>query len=347
MAVPPGGEVNPLGIAYLIEFGQRRLRTIGGVALAVWLLSALYVFTLEPRFSATALLILDTSGSEFVRGRANRQPSIDSQVEIMRSINTVERVAKRLRFERVSERLGSASGSEGTASEPAVADSITSRVSLVLSLASGPKTSTTLSTVAKLSEYLATRVRLARQSKGPAPAVAKDSAADENSSVRIPPNEIYELQSKFRIRRRGLTDVVAIEAWADAPEYAAKLANTYAQAYLQEQVAAKLSSFERLESALAERVEELKPKLARPGAPIVLRELYSDYLSRLRGVRQTRSLVLPDLRIAAPALPRNEPSFPSRKLLLLLSAFLALGLAVVVAFLQDQHHLSTLNPDRE
>ena len=172
------------------------------MALAVWLLSALYVFTLEPRFSATALLILDTSGSEFVRGRANRQPSIDSQVEIMRSINTVERVAKRLRFERVSERLGSASGSEGTASEPAVADSITSRVSLVLSLASGPKTSTTLSTVAKLSEYLATRVRLARQSKGPAPAVAKDSAADENSSVRIPPNEIYELQSKFRIRRR-------------------------------------------------------------------------------------------------------------------------------------------------
>ncbi len=336
MHVSLGQDTNPLSISYLARLRRRQLRTIVAITLTVGILFTTFSLTRETRFTATTLLVVDRSSFESDSVSQDRllPQHVDTEVELLRSINIVKRLADRLSLETDSERLAPAlSAIHG----------IESIVEPVLNVAREAVGAAQKSAVAKMTERVATAFGFGPESHGPAlaTAIAKGAESKGNSPDTVRSAQLFALAGKFRIRRRGLTDIIAIDASAKTPERAAKLANLYAEVYLEEQVTAKLRSIERVESALALRVDELKAELAQAGAPITLRRLYSDYLSHLREIRQKRSVIMPDLRIAAPALPLEQPSFPSRRLLLLLGVLLALGLAVGVAFVRDRHFFLT------
>ena len=68
---------------------------------------------------------------------------------------------------------------------------------------------------------------------------------------------VEALASRVTVRRIGLTSVIAMSATAPEPETAAKMANALADAYLTEQIAAKVGSNERAAAFLRERVDGL------------------------------------------------------------------------------------------
>jgi uncharacterized protein involved in exopolysaccharide biosynthesis len=94
------------------------------------------------------------------------------------------------------------------------------------------------------------------------------------------------LKSRVEIRRRGITDIIAIEATSVNPTRAAVIANAYAEVYLAKQVDAKLKSIDRAEAALASKLAELDGELRRSEAHVGLRQVYQEISTRLKAVSQ-------------------------------------------------------------
>lgn len=330
------GDMNPLSILYLKDFARRQLGTIVTVVLVVGVLCTLLVSTREPKYTSTALLVVDASILELTRGQRDRVLSeVDTEVEMLRAINIVERLAARLKFGNEPKKF----------THPTkVMAGVVKPLDIVLAVATKANGRAPELSKAKITERVVIGIGSVGETLGVSLAspIAKASET-EGSSPQVSSRELFALKGKFRVSRRGLTDVIAIEARAKTPERAAELANLYAEVYLDEQVNAKLSSIDRVEAALAQRVQALRAELSKAGAPITMRETYSDYLSRLNEIRQKRSVIMPDLRIAGPALPLEQWAFPSSRLLLIMSWLFALGLAVAVAFLRDRHFVLSLH----
>lgn len=332
-------DANPLSIYYLIGLVKRKRLTIIAVTLLVGLLSTAIVLMREPQFTSTVLLVLDGGPSEVVNKTSIRALNqIDTEVEMLRALNIVKRLAERLKF------ANDAKNSGRERSYSAGALYILGSLNEVLKLASlayQANWPAPVQDITKVVKHVSVGIDSMREPRGASPLAPAEKRSEEKgkSSYSISSDQIMALGRRFRIRRRGLTDVIAIEAKSKTPAHAAMLANLYAEVYLDEQVAAKLYSIERVETALRERIDELKAEMSKPGAGITLRETYNDFLSDLKDVRQRRSVIIPDLRIAAPALPLEVRAFPQNSLLLLLGWMLALGLALVVAFLRDGHFI--------
>lgn len=276
------GSDDALGLPYLIRLLRHQWRFVSIVTVTIWAVLSVLVLSLDPRYSATALLVVDPTPSELLRGTAER-PNVDTEIELMRSMMVVAQVAARL-----------------------ARDATPGNKKPVLPTAADGEAATTTDA---------------------------DIGVGGKTSGRIAAEELYVLERKFVIRRRGLTDVIAVEATAETPMRAAELANTYAAVYIEQTVSARLHSIERLEAALSKRVDELKAELAQPGVAISLRALHADYLDRLKQISHRRSTVTPALNFAARALPLDQPSFPSRLLLLSLCPLAALiaGIAIAIA----------------
>jgi capsular exopolysaccharide synthesis family protein len=145
------------------------------------------------------------------------------------------------------------------------------------------------------------------------------------------------LMQNVVIRRRGLTDVIAVEATFPDPQRAADVANAYAEAYLEEQVDAKLSGIERAGVAVSRRLAELDEELKKSETQIGLRQIYQDNLQRLKAISQRRETVAPDTRIASKARPPDSPSFPRTSLFLMVGGLASFGAAFSVAYLRDAY----------
>src|SRR5207237_566268 len=87
--------------------------------------------------------------------------------------------------------------------------------------------------------------------------------------------------------------------------------------------------------ALTRRLSEIDEELKQSETRIGLRQVYQDSLTRLKAIGQQRDTVGPDARIASPARPPDVPSFPNRKLFLLLTMIGGSGLAMGAAYLKD------------
>ena len=135
------------------------------------------------------------------------------------------------------------------------------------------------------------------------------------------------LMQSVTVRRRGLTDVIALEATAKTPERAAQIANTYAEAYLEEQVAAKLAGIERASIAISRRLAELDEELKRSESQIGTRQIYQDNVQRFKAIAQRRETVAPNSRVASRARAPDIPSFPRPALFVLLGAMMSSGRA--------------------
>ena len=105
------------------------------------------------------------------------------------------------------------------------------------------------------------------------------------------------LQKQVAVRRRGMTDVVAIEATTRTPSRAAEIANAYAETYLQHQLQARLRKFDLSEAAVADQVRKYNDELvsADAQARVRARDLYRESLAQLTALSQKRLLVLPKI----------------------------------------------------
>jgi capsular exopolysaccharide synthesis family protein len=157
---------------------------------------------------------------------------------------------------------------------------------------------------------------------------------------------LRRLTSHMMIRRRGLSDIIAIQASSTSPLRAAQIANAYAEAYLEEQVAPKFRGIERVERVLSRQLAELDQELKRSEVQFGLRQIYQDTQLRLRTVAQQRDNVTPDARIASLALPPSAPSVPFVKFFGMVGSIMAsFGLALGIGYLRDLHTRRVQTPD--
>ena len=315
-------EESSLDIAELLNRLWRQWPAMLVAMLCVGALGTLLVMIREPRYASTALLVLERLAPDLGAERTDTSESkVDTEVELLRAISIVELVAARLKAGGAFDCSPEASSRDAPGDHPGA-----SPESAAVQQGAEPPEPASSS---------ADKEGLRRSTRGKAGSAAPLSSA-----------ELLEFQRQFRVARRGLTDVIAIEATAETPEWAAMLANLYAEVYLDEQVAAKLSSIQQLQKSLQRRIEEIKRELGDSGAQLELRQLLNEYLSRLNGIRRNQSLIVPDLRLASPALPIAKESFPSRKLLVFLVGLLAGAFGAAVGLYRNRSYLTRSFPFR-
>lgn len=190
------------------------------------------------------------------------------------------------------------------------------------------------------------------------PATASTSQAVDRSIfipdsdiIKVPSHIIKTLKKKIKVRRRGSSDVIAVEATADSPKEAAMLSRVFTKVYLAEHVRSKLQFIEGVERALEERVASLRKQSNSSGAgasngPIdtAIRNFSSQYLARYKLVELNRQAVLPHLRVASWAVEPDHANFPRRELLAVAGVLAAIQLAIAIALIVDLNFTGISSP---
>lgn len=212
------------------------------VAIGITLLAIVIVLSLGERYTATALLVVDQRDLRLLGLETPTPtvvaPNVDSEVEIMKSASIAQEVAARLNLSQDPKFMKSDDGGASSLSQ-AVAGAVGSLRSAMLFI-SGSSNEEDMGS-------------------------GGDQNAGDARSSKADPNAIaaQALQKITAVRRRGLTNVIAIDVTAESPREAARLANAYADTYIDGQISARLRSAERAESALSKRVAELGEALRR------------------------------------------------------------------------------------
>ncbi len=218
----------------------RHLRLVAAVSLGIALLTIVIVLSLGERYTATALLVVDQRDLRLLGletpAPAGASPNVDSEVEIMKSTGVARDVAARLNLAN-DPRFGPSADSGNVLSQ-----AVGSTVEAFKSVASVFGSSDDEELDAGSDQGQAGRLR---------------AKADPNAIAA------QALQKITTVRRRGLTNVIAIDVTAETPREAARLANAYADTYIDGQINARLNSAERAEAALSRRVTELGEALRR------------------------------------------------------------------------------------
>lgn len=288
----------------LLRIIRRQFWFIAAVTSVILCASLIVIFSLKKEYTATTLIMLDERNARILEPSAASTLAADGEVEILKSDSLALKVVKRLGLNQDPTFLPEPSLIGQSISD--LTDSLTSLIKQG-------------DTAAARSEPNAANLASVEMSS-----TNNDLGADlADPSVA---KALRVFISKVNIRRRGLTDVIAIDVTDTDSRRAAQYSNTYAEVYLEEQVATKLRSIEQAEAALSRRLSEINDELKRSETHIGLRQVYQDSLQRMKVISQQRDAVGPDARIASQARPPDLPSFPNRKLLFLLAAVGGLSL---------------------
>lgn len=251
----------------------------GGTAITI-----LTVASLEPKYSATTMLSIDNVGTNISQtGSALSQQereaiSVDNEIEIMKSSFFIEKIIDKLDSEADS---GFKSSSRDV---PGILTSIFGAVVPALKKAVNSLAERESSETYKQSTSDVSQVDLAEQSEAYSKALA-----------------MRALQQITVIRRRGMTNIVAIEVTTGDPKEAAKLANTYAETYIQEKTRSKVQAAEYAETVLSKRVNDLSGALKQAEAQIkafsLLQTSQVDDGSSRRELDQLRSSIATAVRV--------------------------------------------------
>ncbi len=296
---------SPFSPLYLYGFYRRQRKLVALLTLILGALLLFLVYSLKDRYSAETLVVLDQSKEQLVGTALGDLPSVDTEVEIMLSSSIVHQVAIRLAQIKAAKKKRQAVSHDDSDANNVRQPENAGENGDQISSANGAK------------------------------AERKDDAGSE--IPLITPVDIHNLRRRIQIQRRGMTSIISITATADNAQEAAALSRLYASVYLQEQVKSKLLSLEYAEKALRQRVADLGRELERSDAELAVRELYRNYISRLKSIRQKRQIVAPHARVVSLALPPGKPGFPKRKLFAVLAMMMAFGAAAGIAFIRDVH----------
>ncbi|NBO21280.1 MAG: hypothetical protein EBU97_04965, partial [Rhodobacteraceae bacterium] len=191
-------------------------------------LALIYILIARPVYQATTLLLVDSSGSNILDPQSQDQ----QQSAILNSV--VDSEVEILRSD-------------------ATALAVVKQANLINDPEFGPQ----------LGWFEKAMMALGVNSGGvgmqQALGLGTGAATDEQSLVE---NTVRRLQSSVDVRRRGLTYLIAISVSSGDATKATMIANTYAQTYLQRQVAAKTNSTLQARDVLRRQIETAQSDLS-------------------------------------------------------------------------------------
>jgi capsular exopolysaccharide synthesis family protein len=196
----------------------------------VLVVAAAFLITsqIERRYTATALLVVDNRDSQLLGFQAATEGAGESLVD--------------------------------TEVEIARSSAVLRRAAGTLGLAAMPEYSSRTSPL----DMLRGMIGLNTEVQSPAPTATTFDALSPSEQART----VQQLSQSLNIARRGLTNIISVSATAASPELAAKIANVVANAYLEEQINAKLTSNDRAAAFLRDRVESLAASIAKSESDI-------------------------------------------------------------------------------
>src|ERR1700683_867969 len=219
---PPVSElVSPAELyASAIGFVRRQYSVIVFVLLLTLVLGAVYIFTSVPRYTASAILVIDSHKPQFLQTEPQLgaapidSAALDTQIEIRSSENFALAVIKDLRLNEDPEFISPRAGLLGTV------------VNLV---------------VGTLNAFL------------PSP-----TANEPSSEYLVMRRALRTFQDRLKVKRLGLTYAIEIDFESLTPERAAQITNAVADAYVVDSLEAKYQITRRAAVWLQDRLKELR-----------------------------------------------------------------------------------------
>jgi exopolysaccharide transport family protein len=216
-------EAPAIDITTIFRFLRRRWTLIAGVAVALTLVAALVVLQLTPRYTATALLLLNPPKQNVVdfeavlAGTGNDAASIASEIEIIQSRALAEQVINSL----------------GLMNDPEIA----------------PVDETALGSGFNPRNWIASLF-------GSKPVMSK-----EELDARRLNGAIDQLIKMETVDQKSLTRILEVSITSEDPKKAARIANALADAYVTGQIEAKFEATRQANEWLAKRLDELGKQL--------------------------------------------------------------------------------------
>lgn len=223
-------EGHELDLQGLLRVLSRRRRAIASVALSVLVLAAVIAFQLTPRYTAEAVLMLDVRKNQVVdmqavmSGLPPETAAVRSEVDVLSSRSIAAQVADRL------------------------------------NLASDPEFNPALRTEKSFLAILDPRAWLPDawlMALRGAPALADPQEEQENQHTAL----VDAVRDGFKVSNDGRSYSLRVAYTALEPRKAAKIANTYAEVYLNDQLEAKFEATRRANEWLSTRLAELQEQV--------------------------------------------------------------------------------------
>jgi len=220
---PPVAEfVSPAELyAAIIGFIRRQYSVIVFVSLLSLLLGAVYIFTSAPRYTAHAILVIDSHKPQFLQSEAQfgaapiDSSAVDTQIEILNSENVALSVIKDLHLSEDPEFISPRAGFLGT-----IANLLTGAVNAIL----------------------------------PSYQTANEPSAD----FQVMRRALGTFQSHLKVKRIGLSYAIEIDFDSLNPQRAAQITNATADAYVVDALEAKYQITRRAAVWLQDRLKELR-----------------------------------------------------------------------------------------
>ena len=233
--VVPGREQPPsedaLDLREIVAVMRRRKPIILGCIVLVTMLASIVAFQLTPRYTATASVMLDTRRNQVIdmqsvlSGLQGDSAAIRSEIEVLKSRTLAEKVADKLDLYNYAE-------FNPALRPPSYLDSVLHPVTAIVAAIKS----------------------LTLQPSAQAGAAAH-GATDRKSAV------VQALMGHVDATNDGRSYLIKISAQAEDPALAAKIANTYVDVYLLDQLEAKFDAVRRATSWLNEHLGELREKV--------------------------------------------------------------------------------------
>jgi capsular exopolysaccharide synthesis family protein len=274
---PPRASVSDIGLGDVIAFFRRRRMTVVLTVVATMLLGAIYIFLTPPAYTATAALLIDTrrlaifTQGDVVADTVVNNAAVETQVEILLSSRIAEAVAAKLNL----------------VDDPEFQPLPPSLISTV---------------IGHIAAFFAK----------PAPAPSSGAAAvAANSAPLLDPaaarirTAANILRSNLVVQRAGLSLVMDLSYTSSDPYKAGRIANAFADAFIDDQLNSQVSAAQRASNWLQSRIQSLRDQATQEGLTAqeksAVRATYDSFLQRYTQAVQQQSLPSTEARVITSA----------------------------------------------
>jgi exopolysaccharide transport family protein len=232
------GEGGPMGegvdLLRLVALFRRRLPLFLAVALVVFVAVVIFTVQATPLYTATSSLTINTrtqnvvSAESVLSGLSAETSVVDTEIEILKSRQLAQRVVEALNLEEDAE-------FNPALAEPGALEAVVGGIGALFG------------------------------------AAAPDAAREQLSAVEAQKEKekvVDNVLSRLSVRRAGLTYVMNVGFTSENPAKAARIANTYAERYLLEQLEAKFDATRQANSWLNTRLTELRGEVQQAEAAV-------------------------------------------------------------------------------
>lgn len=257
-----GGAREGLDLVGLFQSIRKRFRVALGIFLTVSLLGILFTATQTPKYTATALLMIDPAPDQLlevnqnpVRGAPN-DVIVESEIEILKSVEMAARMAAEMGLEEDPE------FNSALAPPSPVSDTISSIKGFFIGLISSK----------------------------PADPFPMDGA-DETVVMLVPDEVAYAVADSIEVRRRGLSFGIEVSAVSSSPGKSARMANELANSYLRSRLEDRFANVGSAGDWFEERVGELR-------ADVLAKEAAAQRFRAEKGLLTAEGVSLTEQQIA-------------------------------------------------